>query len=144
MVFILGWFTIVRLTDISVTNIVSQRRMDLITAYYASIYPPAGAYFGSGGTASQRHGVHYGWWSFLFTMASMVIVVNSVVGGAAVALVCALVIAAAAPAPVLVGIAGGLALLAAGLYYEHRRLTPVVLSSPSAQLPPGIGTSEVS
>jgi hypothetical protein len=144
VVFILGWFTIVRLTDISVTNIVSQRRMDLITAYYASIYPPAGAYFGSGGPASRRHGVHYGWWSFLFTMASMVIVVNSVVGGAAVVLVCALVIAAATPAPVLAGIAGGLALLAAGLYYEHRRLTPVVLSSPFAQLSPGAGTSELS
>lgn len=144
VVFILGWFTIVRLTDISVTNIVSQRRMDLITAYYASVYPPAAAYFGSGGAASRRHGVHYGWWSFLFTMASMVIVVNSVVGGAAVALVCALVIAAAAPVPVVAGIAGGLALLAAGLYYEHRRLTPVVLSSPSAQPSPGAGISELS
>jgi hypothetical protein len=142
VVFILGWFTIVRLTDISVTNIVSQRQMDLITAYYASIYPPAGAYFGSG-AATRRHGVQYGWWSFLFTMASMVIVVNSVVGGATVTLACALVIAAAAPVPVVAGLTGGLALLAAGLYYEHRRLTPVVLSSPSVPPSPG-GASELS
>jgi hypothetical protein len=134
VVFILGWFTIVRLTDISVANIVSQRRMELITAYYASIYPPATAYFGAGGPASRRHGVRYGRWSFLFTMASMVIVVNSVVGGAAVALVGALAIRAAAPAPVVAGIVAGLLLLGAGLYYEHRRLTPVVLSSPPAPL----------
>jgi hypothetical protein len=72
-----------------------------------------------------------------------VIVVNSVVGGATVTLACALVIAAAAPVPVVAGITGGLALLAAGLYYEHRRLTPVVLSSPSVPLSPG-GTSELS
>jgi hypothetical protein len=132
VVFILGWFTIVRLIDISVTNLVSQRRMDLITRYYASIWPPASAYFGPGGQPGgqpgRRHGVHYGSWAFLFTMASMVIVVNSVVGGAAVALVAALALRAAAPAPVVAGLIGGVILLVAGLYYEHRRLTPVVLS----------------
>jgi hypothetical protein len=69
-------------------------------------------------------------------MASMVIMVNSVVGGAAVALLCALVIRAAAPAPVVAGITAGLVLLTAGLYYEHRRLTPVVLSSLSGPLSP--------
>jgi hypothetical protein len=132
VVFILGWFTIIRLTDTSVANVVSQRRMDLITAYYASIYPPSAAYFGDSGQAASRHGVHYGRWSFLFTMASMVIVVNSVVGGATLALLCSLAIKAAAPLPVLAGIAAGLVLLTAGLYYEHRRLTPVVLSSPAA------------
>ncbi|HEX4397203.1 MAG TPA: hypothetical protein VH136_06185 [Trebonia sp.] len=41
VVFILGCFTIVRLTDTSVANIVSQRRMDLIKMYYASIHPAA-------------------------------------------------------------------------------------------------------
>jgi hypothetical protein len=132
VVFILGWFTVVRLTDTSVANVVSQRRMDLITAYYASIYPPAAAYFTARDAAVGSHGVHYGRWSFLFTMASMVIVVNSVVGGAAIALVCALVIKAASPVPVVVGIVVGLALLTLGLYYQHRRLTPVVLSRSAA------------
>ena len=92
VVFILGWFTIVRLADTSVANVVSQRRMELITAYYASIYPPAAAYFGVGDPAAGRHGVRYGRWSFLFTMASMVIVVNSVVGEATCGLACALAI----------------------------------------------------
>jgi hypothetical protein len=132
VVFILGCFTIVRLTDTSVANVVSQRRMEIITAYYASIHRPSAAYFGGGGAATRGHGVQYGRWSFLFTMASMVIVVNSVVGGATVALVCALALKAASPIPVLAGIVAGLVLLAAGLRYEHRRLTPVVLSFPSA------------
>jgi hypothetical protein len=33
------------------------------------------------------------------------------------------------PGAASIGVAAGLALLAAGLCYEHRRLTPVVLSS---------------
>jgi hypothetical protein len=139
VVFILGWFTIVRLTDTSVANVVSQRRMETITAYYAGIYPPLAAYFGVRDPAARRHGVQYGRWSFVFTMASMVIVVNAVVGGATVALVCALVLRAASPAPVVAGILSGLILLATGLHYEHRRLTPVVLSS-LAGAPPGAQT----
>jgi hypothetical protein len=55
-------------------------------------------------------------------------VVNSVVGGATVALVCALAIKAASPIPVLAGIVAGLVMLAAGLRYEDRRLTQVVLN----------------
>jgi hypothetical protein len=126
-VFILGWFTVVRLVDTSVANVVSQRRMDLIRRYYASIHPVALPYFAADDPAAGNHGVRYGHWSFLFTMASMVIVVNSVVGGAAVALVCALAIEAAAPVPTVIGIIAGLVFLASGLRYTHQRLTPVVL-----------------
>ena len=122
-VFILGWFTIVRLTDTSVANAVAQRRMDRITAYYATLYPSGAPYFETDGRR-----VRYGRWSFFFTMASMVIVVNSVVGGAALALVFALAVRAPAPVPVVVGIAAGVALLALSLRYEHSRVTPVVLS----------------
>jgi hypothetical protein len=137
VVFILGCFTIVRLTDTSVANVVSQRRMELITAYYAAIHPPFAAYFGVREPTARRHGVQYGRWSFVFTMASMVIVVNAVVGGATVALVCALALKAASPVPVLAGILSGLVLLAVGLHYEHRRLTPVVLSSSATAQPGG-------
>jgi hypothetical protein len=129
VVFILGCFTIVRLTDTSVANVVSQRRMEKITEYYASIHPPFATYFRMGEPSAPRHGVQYGRWSFMFTMASMVIVVNSVVGGATVALVCALALDVSSPIPVVAGIVAGLILLTAGLHYEHRRLTPIVLSS---------------
>jgi hypothetical protein len=137
VVFILGCFTIVRLTDTSVANVVSQRRMEMITAYYASIHRPLAGYFGVGGEGTRKHGVQYGRWSFLFTMASMVIVVNSVVGGATVALVCALALRAPTPTPVLAGIVAGFIMLGTGLHYEHRRLTPVVLSSPPETRIPG-------
>jgi hypothetical protein len=130
-VFVLGWFTIVRLIDTSLANVISQRRMDLIKQYYASIYPRAGRYF-----EDPVQGVHYGRWAFLFTMASMVVVVNSVVGGAALALVAALAGRAPAPVPVVVGIASGAVLLVLSLLYEHRRLTPAVLSNLSAEEAP--------
>lgn len=71
----------------------------LIRQYYVSLYPPAALYFGSGDPGAGTHGVRYGRWSFFFTMASMVIAVNSVVGGATVALVCALAARAPSPAP---------------------------------------------
>jgi hypothetical protein len=111
-----------------VANVVSQRRMDRITRFYASLYPAGASLFDEDG---RRHGVRYGRWSFLFTMASMVIVVNSVVGGAAIALVLALAIHAAAPVPVVAGLAGGVLLLTLSLLYEHLRLTPAVLSGPA-------------
>jgi hypothetical protein len=125
VVFVLGWFTTVRLIDTSVANVVSQRKMERITRFYASLYPAGASLFDEDG---RRHGVRYGRWSFLFTMASMVIVVNSVVGGATIALTVALAIHAAAPVPV---VAGGVLLLTLGLLYEHLRLTPAVLSGPA-------------
>jgi len=91
-VFILGWFTVVRLIDTSVANIISQRRMERIRAYYASLAALAPPYFEADDSVAGNHGVRYGRWSFLFTMASMVIVVNSVLGGATIALVFALAI----------------------------------------------------
>jgi hypothetical protein len=134
VVFVLGCFTVVRLVDTSVANVVAQRRMDLIRRYYASLTPSAVPYFGGERSGTGDGGVRYGRWSFLYTMASMVIVVNSVVGGAAVALAVALAARATSPVPALTGIAVGLIVLALGLYYEHRRLTPAVLSSPTTQV----------
>ena len=43
---VLGWFTIVRLIDTSVANIVSLRRMELIRRFYAALAPIAPPYFG--------------------------------------------------------------------------------------------------
>jgi hypothetical protein len=127
-VFVLGWFTIVRLIDTSVANLVSLRRMERIRRYYAALTPEAAEYFEADDAVSGSHGNRYGRWSFLFTMASMVIVVNSVLGGATAALVGTLAIKAPVPAATVAGIIVGIALLALGLRYEHRRVTPTVLS----------------
>jgi hypothetical protein len=132
-VFVLGWFTIVRLIDTSVANVISLRRIELIRRYYASLAPGAGAYFEDDDSVTGNHGVRYGRWAFLFTMASMVIVVNCVLGGATAALVGTLAIKAPIAASTAAGVAVGLALLVLSLRYEHSRLTPVVLSSPAAR-----------
>jgi hypothetical protein len=131
-VFILGMFTIVRLIDTSVANIVSLRRMERIRAYYAALAPLAPPYFEADDSVAGNKGVRYSRWSFLFTMASMVIVVNSVLGGSAVALVCDMAIKAPLPAATAAGVAAGIVILVLSLRYEHRRLTPVVLSSAAA------------
>jgi hypothetical protein len=128
-VFVLGWFTIVRLIDTSVANVISLRRMELIRQYYAALAPIAPPYFGTDPAPGAQHGVRYGRWSFLFTMASMVITVNCVLGGATIALLCDLALKAALPAAAGIGVVAGLAMLVFSLRYEHRRLTPVVLSS---------------
>jgi hypothetical protein len=132
-VFILGWFTVVRLIDTSVANIISQRRMERIRAYYASLAASAAPYFEADDSVGGNHGVQYGRWSFLFTMASMVIVVNSVLGGATIALVFALAIKTGLVIATTLGVIGGIVLLVLSLRYEHHRLTPVVLSSPAAR-----------
>jgi hypothetical protein len=128
-VFVLGLFTIVRLIETSVANIISQRRMELISEYYASLSPIGARYFAPAGPVTGNRPVRYGRWSFLFTMASMVIVVNSVLGGATAALVGVLAIHASIAASTVAGIIVGLALLALSLLYQHRRVTPVVLST---------------
>ena len=75
-VFILGIFTIVRLIDTSVQNIVALRRIEVIRRYYASLLPTAPAYFAPDRTAEGTHGVRYRGGSILFTIASMIILVN--------------------------------------------------------------------
>jgi hypothetical protein len=131
-VFVLGWFTVVRLIDTSVANIISLRRIELIRRYYASLAPLAPPYFEVDDSVAGNKGVQYGRWSFLFTMASMVILVNNVVGGGVIALLCDLAFKAPLPAAVGAGIAAGLIGLVLSLRYEHLRLTPLVLSSPAA------------
>jgi hypothetical protein len=128
-VFLLGCFTIVRLIDTSVANLISQRRMELIRRYYASLGPGAAVYFEPDESTSGNHGVRYTKWAFLFTMASTVIVVNSVLGGATAALVGTLAIKAPVAAATAAGVVIGLVILVLSLRYEHSRVTPVVLTS---------------
>ena len=131
-VFILGYFTIVRLIDTSVQNIVALRRNEMIRRYYASLLPTAPAYFELDRTAEGTRGVRYRGGSILFTMASMIILVNSVLGGATIALFCALVVKLSIPIAAAIGALAGVALLLLSLWYEYRRLSPLISSPVSA------------
>jgi hypothetical protein len=125
-VFILGIFTIVRLVDTSVQNIVALRRIEVIRRYYASLMPTAPAYFEPDRTAEGARGVRYRGGSILFTMASMIILVNSVLGGATIALFFALVVKLAIPLATVIGALGGVVLLLVSLWYEYRRLGSLI------------------
>jgi hypothetical protein len=125
-VFLLGWFTVVRLVETSVENIVCRRRIETIRRYYASLDPRHRAFFEADYSDSGLHGVRYGGRSVLFTMASMILLVNSVVGAATVALLCILGAHLVAAAGVPIGVVVGLAILLGGLSYEYRRLAPLI------------------
>jgi hypothetical protein len=125
-VFILGWFTIVRLIDTSVQNIVSRRRIETIRQYYAAIDPSHARFFESDAVALGVLGVRYSGKSIFFTMASMILLVNAVVAGATVTLLCALGGGMGAPAAIALGAVVAVATLGLGLVYESRRLTPLI------------------
>ncbi|HTU38849.1 MAG TPA: hypothetical protein VMF35_12700 [Acidimicrobiales bacterium] len=125
-IFILGWFTVVRLIETSVENIVCRRRIESIRRYYADLDPEDRGYFAPDYSGSGLHGVHYRGRSILFTMASMILLVNSVLGGATVALACILGAHWTAEIGVPVGVAFGIGILVVGLLYEYRRLQPFI------------------
>ncbi|MGH9031772.1 MAG: hypothetical protein ACRDZV_06540, partial [Acidimicrobiia bacterium] len=88
--FVLGVFTTVRLVDTGVQNVSYLRAMARIRRYWAELVPDAPAFFGTGGddlhAALASLAVSYGPVAELFTIASMIATVNSVVGGTGVAL----------------------------------------------------------
>lgn len=121
-IFLLGWFTVVRLVDTSVENITVHRRMERIRAHFAGLHPSGPDLIALDTPRTGGLGVRYSSSSFLFTTASMIAAVNSVVGGALLALV---LIIGAGVQPLTAQMAGagtGLILLTATLIYERRRL----------------------
>lgn len=120
-IFLLGWFTVVRLVDTSVENITVRRRMVRIREYFIALHPAGPDLIALDNPRTGELGVRYARSSFLFTMASMIGTVNSVLGGALVAL---LLIFIGVP-PLLAqasGVVVGLLLLVATLTYERRRI----------------------
>jgi uncharacterized integral membrane protein len=97
--------------------------MARIRRYYATVHPDAPAFFTE---SPGRRSVEYGRWSVLFTLASMVVAVNAVVGGATVAVLLSLNAHVPTSVSALVGGVVGVLLLAAGLWYERRRVSPLI------------------
>ncbi|MBO9625164.1 MAG: hypothetical protein J7484_02165 [Microbacterium sp.] len=121
-IFMLGWFTVVRLVDTTVENIAVRHTMERIRAYFAGVHPSGPPLLVSGDARTGEYGVRYGRASFLFTMASMVAAVNCVLGGALVALALAVGLGMPTAPAHLSGAAVGLSLLVATLTYERRRI----------------------
>lgn len=124
--FILGCFTIVRLVETSIENIVCRRRIETIRQYYAALDTRHRGFFQPEYGGGGLHGVHHGGGSVLFTMASMVLLVNAVLDGATAALICILGVGLSAPAGITAGVLVAVATLVFGLVYEYRRLGPLI------------------
>lgn len=132
-IFMLGWFTVVRLVDTSVENITARRRMAQIRAYFASLHPLGPTLIAQDDARTTGElGVRYARSSYLFTMASMVGAVNSVLGGALVTLVLTIGLGLRTLPATLIGIAVGLVVLLATLRYERRRIRSVTSGSAGA------------
>jgi hypothetical protein len=98
--FLLGEFTYLRLLENSIEDVLLQRSIRRIRRYYLALHPDAAEFFGDvadgpgrraptvpgelGGVAGQV--IYHSWVQLLFTAASMVAAINSILGGAGVAL----------------------------------------------------------
>jgi hypothetical protein len=126
--FVLGLFTLVRLVDTGVENLSCIRAMGRIRRYYAELMPEAPHYFGDGpdggSSALAAAAIRRGRFVGLFTIASMIAVVNAVVGGTGVTLLVAHLqggFTQGFPLPIAVGVLVGLVLVVAVLIYQNLR-----------------------
>jgi hypothetical protein len=138
--FVLGLFTVVRLVDTGVQNVGYLRSMAAIRRHYADLAPEARTFFGGGGddlsAALATLAVGRGSLPELFTIASMIAVINSVVGGAGVALLAGHLLGGFDRAPgaaIGIGVVVGLGLTAGFLVYQHRRYQVLVPTPPPGQ-----------
>jgi hypothetical protein len=137
---ILGEFTFVRLADTAIENVVSLQRIQRIHAYYRSLVPEAEQFFQATPddemtAAVESTGVPRTPLGLLYTAASMIAAVNSVLGGVGLALLCGLGGLGPGPA-VVVGVAGALALYGLHLWYGVRRNAQVGLRPPPLRTHP--------
>jgi hypothetical protein len=135
--FVLGLFTVVRLVDTGVENRSCLQFMARIRRHYAELAPEAPQFFGSGPDAGASPlaavAAGRGKRAGLFTIASMIAVVNAVVGGAGITLLVAHLRGGFGQGlilPIAVGVLVGLSLMAAFLVYQDRRYGPVVSGPP--------------
>jgi hypothetical protein len=126
--FVLGLFTLVRLVDTGVENLSCIRAMGGIRRYYAGLAPEAPQFFGdhpdAGSSVLAATAIHRGRFVGLFTIASMIAVVNAVVGGTGITLLVAHLSGGFKQGfilPIAIGALVGLAVVAVFLLYQDRR-----------------------
>jgi hypothetical protein len=121
-VFLLGCFTIVRLVDNTIENNVARNKIDRIRQYYARLgSASAPEFFADATDSGQTLGVRYNSWSIFFTIGTMVAVVNSVLGGATIALILGLGLGLSATVSISIGGSLGLVFIFLGLNYQRTR-----------------------
>jgi hypothetical protein len=135
-VFLLGEFTFAALVRNTLENLVLLRQMQRIRGYYRSLVPEADQFFGLVAederyTAAMATVGLRGWPAgMLFTGASVVAAINSVVGGVGLALPGAKVASLATVAALAVGIAAAVVLFGLHLLYQQQRAASLFLQPP--------------
>lgn len=127
--FVLGWFTVVRLVDTGVENIQFLRAIARIRHHYRTLTPEAEQFFAPYGArddvaeeAMAMLAARSNRLTAFFTTASMVATINSVVGGVGVALLAVTLLGAdRAGLAVAMGLVAGLAFIGLAYTYQRRR-----------------------
>jgi hypothetical protein len=123
--FLLGCFTISRLTDTAIESVVALERVSLIRSYYLTLHPDAATYFPTAGhkagSGTSDIGLAKKRFSLLFTMATMIATVNAVLGGSGVVLLLVRAADMSMNIAVPIGLVTAAACLAAAIYYQNRR-----------------------
>jgi hypothetical protein len=128
-VFLLGEFTFFALLRNTLENLVLLRQMQRIRGFYRTLVPEADQFFGPAeederfSAAMATVGLRAWPATMLFTGASVIATINSIVGGVGLALLAAKVGHLAASAALPVGITAAVVLFGLHLLYEHQRAT---------------------
>ena len=136
--FLLGEFTFAALLRNTLENLVLLRKMQRIRGYYCTLTPEAEQFFGPAAEAERSSAamatVGLRAWpaTMLFTGASVVAAINSIVGGVGVALLAAKVGTVAASSALPVGIVVAVVLFGLHLLYQQQRAGYLVLQPPAA------------
>ena len=136
-VFLLGEFTFAALLRNTLENLVLLGQMQRIRGYYATLVPEADQFFGQAAeeerfaAAMATVGLRARPAGMLFTGASVVAAINSVVGGIGLALLTTKVARLATGAALAVGITAAVVLFGLHLLYQQQRATDRVLRPPA-------------
>src|SRR5919198_5813186 len=136
-VFLLGEFTFAALVRNTLENLVLLRQMQRIRGYYRTLVPEAEQFFGQAveqerfSAAMATVGLRARPAGMLFTGASVVAAINSVVGGVGLALLAAKVAGLATGAVLAVGITAAGVLFGLHLLYQQQRAAALVLRPPA-------------
>ena len=136
-VFLLGEFTFAALLRNTLENLVLLGQMQRIRGYYRTLVPEADQFFGQASeeerytAAMATVGLRARPAGMLFTGASVVAAINSVVGGVGVALLAVKVASLATGAALAVGITAAVVLFGLHLLYQQQRAASLVLRPPA-------------
>lgn len=133
-IFVLGVFSFVRVTDTAMANLNSLRAIVRIRRFYAGLVPEAEKFFGQhsveGDTAQAFTflGLQPSWVNALFTTASTLAAVNSIVAGAGVVLLTVAILGSGSLGPaVAIGAVIAIVLMVGAVVYQLRHFAQLVV-----------------